>query len=263
MRFRVCFSPASDAKPLRSYKPKRLSWISLIIGAIFWMGMCASAVSLASHLSLPGSQDLHHPKKSGHRSLIRQLESINNYTAPQSVSDEDAGPTSVIENPADNSSPIHSPLATELDSVPSQLFQSPITKKPVATAIRVPKNNAQGHVSMGWRFLLSGNLQAAMAAYREALRHQPDSAKAYVGMGITLKSLGNVEQAQQAIRQALELNPTLSAALVHLGYLYVDGHVGPSDPETARRLFNQASQLGDPFASIALLDLQSRSTSPF
>lgn len=227
------------------------------------MGMWPSAVSLASHLSLPGSQDLHHSQKSGHRSLIRQLERINNYATPQSVSDEDAGTPSVIEHPADNPGSIHPPLAPELDSLPSQLFQPPITKKPAVTVIRVPKNHAQGHVSMGWRFLLSGNLQAAMAAYREALRHQPDSAKAYVGMGITLKSLGNVEQAQQAIRQALELNPTLSAALVHLGYLYVDGHLGPSDPETARRLFNQASQLGDPFASIALLDLQSRSNSPF
>jgi cytochrome c-type biogenesis protein CcmH/NrfG len=225
--------------------------------------MCASAVALASHLSLPGSQDLHHSKKSGHRSLIRQLESINRYTPPQSVSDQDTGTTSVIENPAVNPSHMHSPLATALDSVPSQLFPPAITRKPVPTAIQISKDSAQGHVSMGWRFLLSGNLQAAMAAYREALRHQPDSAKAYVGMGIALKSLGNVEQAQQAIRQALELDPTLSSALVHLGYLYVDGHVGPSDPETARRLFHQASQLGDPFASIALLELQSRSNSPF
>ena len=116
---------------------------------------------------------------------------------------------------------------------------------------------------MGWVFLLNGRPQAALAAYREALRHHPNSADAYVGLGITLKSLGNVEQAKQAIQQALELNPDLSSALVHLGYLYADGLVGRSDPETARRLFDQASQLGDPFASIALLDLQSRSNSQF
>jgi len=114
------------------------------------------------------------------------------------------------------------------------------------------KNDAEGHVNMGWKFLLSGRL-----------RHQPNSANAYVGMGITLKSMGDVEQAKQAMQQALELNPRLSSALVHLGYLYADGHVGRSDPETARRLFDQASQLGDPFASIALLDLKSRSTSKF
>jgi tetratricopeptide (TPR) repeat protein len=233
--------------------------ISTTLGA----GMWASAVALGSHLSLPGSQDLHHSKKSGHQPLIRLLENINNYTPPQSVSHQDAGTAPHTENPAVTSRPLHPPIATELDLAPPQSFHPTTKKKPVPSAVRVPKNDAEGHVSMGWKFLLNGRPQAAMAAYREALRHQPNSATAYVGMGITLKSMGNVEQAKEAIQQALELNPHLSSALVHLGYLYADGHVGHSDPKTARRLFDQAARLGDPFASIALLDLQSRSTLPF
>lgn len=80
-------------------------------------------------------------------------------------------------------------------------------------------------------------------------------------MGITLKSLGNVEPARQVIQQALDLNPQLSSALVHLGYLYADGYLGPSDLKTAHRLFDQAFRLGDPFSGIALLDLQTRSHS--
>jgi TPR repeat protein len=44
-----------------------------------------------------------------------------------------------------------------------------------------------------------------------------------------------------------------------LGYLYAEGHFGQADLQTARRLFREASQLGDPFATIALLDMKSRS----
>lgn len=260
MRHHTYLFPATGSEAKRRVRKQRVSWTTLIIGATIWAGMWASAVALGSHLSLPGSQDLHHSKKSGHQPLIRQLESINNYTPPQSVSNQDAGTSPLAENPAVTSSPLHPPIATELDPAPSQPFQPTTTRKPVPSAVRVHKNDAQGHANMGWSFLLNGRPQAAMAAYQEALRHHPNSANAYVGMGITLKSMGNVKQAKQAIQQALELNPQLSSALVHLGYLYADGHVGHSDPETARRLFVQASQLGDPFAGIALLDLQSRNS---
>lgn len=242
---------------------QRVSWPTLIIGAIIWMGMLTSSAALGSHLTLPGSHDLPHSQRSGNHPFIRQLETINNYTSPHSLSNSDGGALPIVENSAVPSSPLPPPTAIELDPEPSQRSKFTTMRKPVPSAVRVPKNDAEGHVSMGWKFLLNGRPQAAMAAYREALRHQPDSATAYVGMGITLKSMGNVEQAKEAIQQALELNPHLSSALVHLGYLYADGHVGHSDPKTARRLFDQAARLGDPFASIALLDLQSRSTLPF
>ena len=98
-----------------------------------------------------------------------------------------------------------------------------------------------------------------MAAYRQALRQNPKSARAYLGLGISLKSLGKVELAKKALLKAVNLDPRLPSALVHLGYLYADGQLGRSDISTARRLFQQASQLGDPFASIALLDMKSRS----
>ncbi len=107
--------------------------------------------------------------------------------------------------------------------------------------------------------MLKEQPQAAMAAYREALRKNPKSAKAYLGLGISLKSLGKVRLAKKALLKAVNLNPRLPSALVHLGYLYAEGHFGQADRSTARRLFREASQLGDPFASIALLDMKSRS----
>ena len=98
-----------------------------------------------------------------------------------------------------------------------------------------------------------------MAAYREALRQNPGSARAYLGLGISLKSLGEVELAKKALLKAVNLDPRLPPALVHLGYLYADGHFGQADLQTAHRLFQEASHLGDPFATIALLDMKSRS----
>lgn len=229
-----------------------------MIGAIICMGMLTSSAALGSHLNLPGSQDLHHSQGSGHHPFIRQLETINNYTSRHSLSHANAETLPPVENSAITPPPLSPPIAAGLEPIPSQRSQSTTTRNPLPSAILDNKHDAQDHVNLGWKFLLNGRPQAAMAAYREALRHHPDSANAHVGMGITLKSMGDVDQARQAIQQALEFNPHLSSALVHLGYLYADGHVGRSDPKTARRLFDQASRLGDPFAGIALLDLQAR-----
>ncbi len=114
------------------------------------------------------------------------------------------------------------------------------------------------HTKIGWRLLLREQPQAAMAAYREALRKNPRSAKAYLGLGISLKNLGKAQLAKKALVKAVKLNPRLASAFVHLGYLYAEGHFGQVDTSTARRLFKEASQLGDPFASIALLAMESR-----
>jgi len=130
---------------------------------------------------------------------------------------------------------------------------------PIPTVAKQNKQTAKPQAKLGWQYLLNGQPQAAMAAYREALRQNPGSANAYLGLGISLKSLGEVELAKKALLKAVNLDPRLPPALVHLGYLYAEGHFGEADPSTARRLFQQASQLGDPFASIALLDMKSRS----
>lgn len=95
-----------------------------------------------------------------------------------------------------------------------------------------------------------------MAAYHQALTQNPKSAGAYLGLGISLKHLGKVGLAKKALLKAVDLDPHLPPALVHLGYLYAEGHFGQADLTTARRLFREASQLGDPFASIALLEMQ-------
>lgn len=114
----------------------------------------------------------------------------------------------------------------------------------------------KGHTTLAWRFLLKGNTRAAMAAYRQALKQNPKSARGYLGLGISLKNLGKFELAKKAILKAVDLDPHFTPALVHLGYLYAEGHFGQADFTTARRLFREASQMGDSFASIALMDMK-------
>ena len=155
-------------------------------------------------------------------------------------------------SPARNN-PVSLPLAKT-----NQATLSSTKPRPIPTVAGQKIRMAKPHTKLGWLFLLKGQTQAAMAAYRQALRNNPQSAKAYLGLGITLKSLGKIDIAKKALLKAVKLDPRSPSALVHLGYLYAEGHLGQIDLPAARRLFRQASQLGDPFASIALLDMKSR-----
>lgn len=154
--------------------------------------------------------------------------------------------------------PIRKPPVSLPPVISNQAAPSPTKPVPPPTVTKQKKLPPKPHTKLGWRFLLNEQPQAAMAAYRQALKQNPKSAKAYLGLGISLKSLGKVELAKKALLKAVNLDPHLPPALVHLGYLYAEGHFGRSDLSTALRLFREASQLGDPFASIALLDMKSR-----
>lgn len=238
----------------------RTSSVGFILSIISGLGILTWSSALGGHLTLPGSQDLSHGDVSDPQPFIRQLEKINNYISPHSQADLDSKISPKINHSTLPTRPLHQP-DTELNPAgPQQTHSNPL-KKPRHLAILLHNNATRGQANLGWRSLLNGYPENAIAAYQEFLRTHPNSAEAYVGMGIALKSLGFNEDAKDAIHHALKLNPQLPSALVHLGYLYADGQIGPSDPKAAHRLFNQASQLGDPFASIALLDLQSRSRS--
>lgn len=248
--------PRTEAKG--TSRAPRASSVAFILSIIISLGILTWSSALGSHLTLPGSQDLSHGDESDPQPFTRQLEKINNYISPHSQSDLDSKISPKIKHSALPTRPLHQP-DTELNPAEPQQSHSTPLKKPRHIAILLPNNATRDQTNLGWRSLLNGHPEDAIVAYQESLRTHPNSAEAYVGMGIALKSLGFIEDAKDAIHHALELNPHLSSALVHLGYLYADGQIGPSDPKAAHRLFNQASQLGDPFASIALLDLQSRS----
>ena len=78
---------------------------------------------------------------------------------------------------------------------------------------------------------------------------------------MALSLQGDRQKAISAYKKALTLQPKYAAALVHLGYAYTDGDTKGQNIAKARTLFKQASALGDPFAMLALLDLQTRKES--
>ncbi len=206
----------------------RAKWTLTLFAATILLGLLVSSTAMGSHLdsSTPsGPPPIHQPKQ-----IQKQVRPLP------------AAPVSLPQVPA------------------NQGTMYPTDPRPHSTLTEQEIRPAKPHTNLGWTFLLNGQTQAAMAAYRQALRQNPQSAHAYLGLGISLKNLGEVELAKKALGKALDLNPRLPSALVHLGYLYAEGHYGPPDPSTARRLFKEAAQLGDPFAAIALLDLQSGPT---
>ncbi len=197
-------------------------WFLRIVALIVFSGIVACPLAFGSHIdsngSSPGPPQLPQPQQD--KNLVIPIQKT---------------PVSLSVN---NVPPVTGPQTTFMEN-----RQEDIDFKP--------------HSKLGWRFLLNGQTQAALAAYRQALRKNPKSAQAYLGLGISLKSLGEIELAKKALLKSVNLNPRLPSALVHLGYLYADGHFGQSELSTAHRLFQEASQLGDPFATIALAELKS------
>lgn len=246
------------AKAKGTTRALRASSVTFICNIFISLGILTGSSALGSHLTLPGSQDLSHGDESDSQPFIRQLEKINNYIPPHTQPDLKNTASSNIEHTTLPTNPLDPPT-TELKPLGPQQSPSTKSKKPIHIAVLLHNHATHDQTKLGWHSLLKGQPEEAIAAYQESLKTDPKSAEAYLGTGIALKSLGFLDQAKDAIQHALEINPHLSSALVHLGYLYADGHIGHSDHKAAHRLFNQASRLGDPFASIALLDLQSRS----
>ena len=75
---------------------------------------------------------------------------------------------------------------------------------------------------------------------------------------MALSLQGNRQKAISAYEKAITIQPNYAAALVHLGYAYTKENAQGQNIAKARKLFKQASELGDPFALLALLDLQTR-----
>jgi hypothetical protein len=95
-----------------------------------------------------------------------------------------------------------SPKGHTFPALPSSMTNTearpPTEALPTPRVTEQKKQPAKPHTKLGWRFLLNGQTQAAMSAYRQAIRHNPQSANAYLGLGMTLKSIGKVGMAKKA-----------------------------------------------------------------
>jgi tetratricopeptide (TPR) repeat protein len=71
------------------------------------------------------------------------------------------------------------------------------------------------------RFLLQGNYQEAIIAFRAAIEINPRSAEAHLGLGRAYAGLGEFGSAIDALDRAVELDPASAEAMVERGYIRI------------------------------------------
>jgi tetratricopeptide (TPR) repeat protein len=84
-------------------------------------------------------------------------------------------------------------------------------------SLRVTENNRLAQNNLGAALFSQGQVDQAMAHYREALRLQPDCAGAHNNLGVALAKQGQVDQAMAHYREALRLQPDYAEAHNNLG----------------------------------------------
>ncbi|MDX1645609.1 MAG: tetratricopeptide repeat protein [Longimicrobiales bacterium] len=98
--------------------------------------------------------------------------------------------------------------------------------------------------------LEANSLDAAAAAYREALALNPSHADAHLNLGRILHEMGRTDEAEEEYRKAIEADPTSARALYNLGVAREDRDA----PEEARAAYEKALRL-DPGLAVAHFNL--------
>jgi tetratricopeptide (TPR) repeat protein len=86
-------------------------------------------------------------------------------------------------------------------------------------ALRIKKDYAEAHDSLGLALQKKGQLDQAIAAHREALRINKDYAVAHSNLGIALADKGQLDEAIAECREALRINKDYAGAHNNLGYV--------------------------------------------
>ena len=84
-------------------------------------------------------------------------------------------------------------------------------------AVRLKPDLAKAYAGLGIALQAKGQLDDAIAAYRQAIGLKPDYAKAHSNLGDALAELGQFDEAIAAYRQAIPLKPDLAEAHNNLG----------------------------------------------
>jgi Tfp pilus assembly protein PilF len=86
-------------------------------------------------------------------------------------------------------------------------------------ALRVWPNSANAHINLGGTLARQGKFEEAIGQYDEALRLQPNYALAYANRGKAMAGLGRTGEANGQYEQALKLDPALADAHLSLAIL--------------------------------------------
>jgi tetratricopeptide (TPR) repeat protein len=117
-------------------------------------------------------------------------------------------------------------------------------------ALAVTEDNYLAHVNLGIELRRRGELGAARAHYREAMRIRPGNVLATSELGSVLAELGELKEAQRLLEQAVAAAPGYGHAHTALGIAY-----GMDDQlERARACFDRALEL-DPNDTHALVGI--------
>ena len=84
--------------------------------------------------------------------------------------------------------------------------------------LRVRPDMPAAHGNLGAALQLQGRLQEAVASFEQAIRCNPDVVETHYNMGVALRDLGEWERGLAALNQALRLDPR--HALAHLARAY-------------------------------------------
>jgi tetratricopeptide (TPR) repeat protein len=74
-------------------------------------------------------------------------------------------------------------------------------------AINVKPDNHEAHNNLGYTLALKGDLKGAIASYREAIRIKPDFIEAYYHMGQALQERGDLRASIESYNQLLRFKP--------------------------------------------------------
>ncbi len=129
-----------------------------------------------------------------------------------------------------------------------ELYKAPRPAEAVryyTAALALQPRNAGVLVNRGHALREAGELDAALADFREAVAVAPRYAVAHNGLGVALAARRDWQAAAGAFREAVALDPTLAVAHANLG----NAQSTLGDPETARASFRRALDLDPNFAN--------------
>jgi serine/threonine protein kinase/tetratricopeptide (TPR) repeat protein len=125
-------------------------------------------------------------------------------------------------------------------------------------AIRVKSDSAQAHTNLGCALEAKGDVDGAIAAHRKAIRLEPNLAKAYVNLGSALRENKDLAGAIAANRKAIEINPNFAEAYGNLGVALRDNMDLPGAIAASRKAIDLKPKLALAHLNFghALLDKQ-------
>jgi cytochrome c-type biogenesis protein CcmH/NrfG len=100
----------------------------------------------------------------------------------------------------------------------------------------------------------SGNIDAALAAYRDLVRRQPQAAEGHLGLGVLLTKRGgsDIEKGIAELRIAVRLDPNQYEAQVTLGRALLTQRLTAESVEHLKRAADLAPNNPEPHYQLAL-----------